>query len=202
MERLLHLFAAGGFMMYPLVLASIAAVAIAVNRSSLYKKSRANLALLTEKLPAILKSRDFEGAAKVSDQAGGSAGSLVAEACRAATEVENVSEFLSGRAAHEAGRLKALLNYVSAIVTLSPLMGLLGTVLGMIRSFDVLSISEGQPFAITGGVAEALVATGFGLFVAILAMLIHVWLTQWANKLIAEIEAAASLFLASLPSRE
>lgn len=202
MERLLHLFAAGGFMMYPLVLASIAAVAIAVNRSSLYRKSRANLALLTEKLPAFLKSRDFEEAAKVSEQAGGSAGSLVAEACRAANEVENVSEFLSGRAAHEAGRLKALLNYVSAIVTLSPLMGLLGTVLGMIRSFDVLSISEGQPFAITGGVAEALVATGFGLFVAILAMLIHVWLTQWANKLIAEIEAAASLFLASLPSRE
>ena len=41
-------------------------------------------------------------------------------------------------------------------------MGLLGTVTGMIRSFDILSISEGQPFAITGGVAEALVATGVG----------------------------------------
>lgn len=90
---------------------------------------------------------------------------------------------------------------MSAIVTLSPLMGLLGTVIGMIRSFDVLSISEGQPFAITGGVAEALVATGFGLFVAILAMLIHVWLSQWSNKLIGQIESAASLYLASLPAK-
>lgn len=72
----------------------------------------------------------------------------------------NAEQYLSGAAAYSAARLKDHLNYVSAIVTLAPLMGLLGTVTGMIRSFDILSISEGQPFAITGGVAEALVGNG------------------------------------------
>ena len=110
-------------------------------------------------------------------------------------------QYLSGAAAYSAARLKDHLNYVSAIVTLAPLMGLLGTVTGMIRSFDILSISEGQPFAITGGVAEALVATGFGLLVAIIAMLVYVWLSQRANRIIEDLEAAASAYLACLSEK-
>lgn len=52
---------------------------------------------------------------------------------------------IEGAAAHAAGLLKNYLNYLDVIVTLSPLMGLLGTVIGMIGSFDVLSTADGQP---------------------------------------------------------
>lgn len=82
---------------------------------------------------------------------------------------------IESAAAHEAARLRDYMNYLSVIVTLSPLMGLLGTVIGMIGSFNVLSVSSGQPFAVTGGVAEALVCTATGLFVAILALIIHTY---------------------------
>ena len=134
-------------------------------------------------------------------KAGGTVGAVLEKAIAERNAVINAEQYLSGAAAYSAARLKDHLNYVSAIVTLAPLMGLLGTVTGMIRSFDILSISEGQPFAITGGVAEALVATGFGLLVAIIAMLVYVWLSQRANRIIEDLEAAGSAYLACLSEK-
>ena len=202
MEKIIHLFTVGGFMMYPLLLASVLVVAIAAERITYYRRCRTDMKALSEKLPALLKARRFADAKAAAQACGGIVGQLTADAAKKIGTVTNISEYLSGSCAHAAGDLKAFLNYVSAIVTLSPLMGLLGTVIGMIGAFDVLSIAEGQPFAVTGGVAEALVATGFGLFVAILAMVVHVVLSQWANHLISDIESGASLFLSSLPKDE
>lgn len=202
MNQLIHLFTVGGFMMWPLLLASVIVIAIAVERVSFYRRSRTDMALIASHLPMLLSKSDFSEAQEVCNRAGGITGNLLGEATMHIGVVSNLNEYVSGEASHAASDLKAFLNYVSAIVTLSPLMGLLGTVIGMINSFDVLSISDGQPFAITGGVAEALVATGFGLLVAILAMVVHVWLSQWANKIISDIESGTSLFLASLPQKE
>ena len=75
-------------------------------------------------------------------------------------------------------------------------MGLLGTVIGMIGSFDILSISEGQPFAITGGVAEALVCTAAGLFVAIIALIAYTYLSQQVSGYVSAIEKISSVYLA------
>lgn len=202
MEKIIHLFTVGGFMMYPLLLASVLVVAIAAERITYYHRCRTDMKALSEKLPTLLKARRFTDAKTAAQSCDGIVGQLTADAAEKIGTVTNISEYLSGSCAHAAGDLKAFLNYVSAIVTLSPLMGLLGTVIGMIGAFDVLSIAEGQPFAVTGGVAEALVATGFGLFVAILAMVVHVVLSQWANHLISDIESGASLFLSSLPKDE
>ena len=63
--------------------------------------------------------------------------------------------------------------FLSMIVTISPLLGLLGTIIGMINSFKVFDLRAGQPFAITAGIGEALIATAFGLIVAILAMVLY-----------------------------
>ena len=77
-------------------------------------------------------------------------------------------------------------------------MGLLGTVTGMINSFSVLSVSQGQPFAITGGVGEALIATATGLCVAIIALIIHTYLKQRQDILIGEMEELGSTYLLAL----
>lgn len=92
--------------------------------------------------------------------------------------------------------MKSYLNYLDVIVTLSPLMGLLGTVIGMIGSFNVLSAAEGQPFAITGGVAEALVCTASGLFVAIIALIAYTYLSQQVSNFVSQMEKLGSLYLA------
>jgi len=71
----------------------------------------------------------------------------------------------------ELHRLKRYLPMLDTIITLAPLLGLLGTITGMISSFGIVSEAGlGQPHAITGGVAEALIATATGLSIAILTL--------------------------------
>ncbi|MBM6705107.1 MotA/TolQ/ExbB proton channel family protein, partial [Sutterella massiliensis] len=173
MTDILHLFAAGGLIMYPILLASVAAIAIAIERHRYYKQSKTDLALIERELPALLTSADYAAAEALCVKAKGLASEVLREGIGKIRLGLDQRELLEGQASRAAASVRENLNFVSAIVTLSPLLGLLGTVTGMIRSFDVLSVAEGEPFAITEGVAEALIATAFGLFVAILALVIH-----------------------------
>src|SRR5215470_2611503 len=78
---------------------------------------------------------------------------------------------MEASARHEIARLRRFLPVLDTIVTLSPLLGLLGTVTGMIAAFGVMGQSGmNSPHAITGGVAEALIATAVGLGIAIAAL--------------------------------
>lgn len=187
-------------MMWPLLLCSLAVVAIAVERSKFLKQSKTDMQFLQTRLLPAVSAEQWDKASEICSKSGGIVGTLLNDAILQRSHVKDMAEYLSGTSAQAAELLRAQLNYLSAIVTLAPLMGLLGTVIGMIRSFDVLAVSEGQPFAITGGVAEALVATGFGLFVAIIAMFAHVWLSQWANRRISDIEVSTSLFMTAYPN--
>ena len=197
MTNVIDLFIAGGYVMWPILLASIATIAIAVERLNFYKRSATDTMLLKENLPRLMSTKQLNEAKALCLQAGGILGEALADAIDKHQSSINIQAYLEGSLTQSAVYIRANLNYLSAIVTLSPLLGLLGTVTGMINAFGVLSISEGQPFAITGGVSEALIATAFGLFVAILALCVHVWLTQRANRLITDIETGANHFLAS-----
>ena len=72
----------------------------------------------------------------------------------------------------ELTRLRRYLPILDTIITLAPLLGLLGTITGMISAFGIVSEAGlGQPQAITGGIAEALIATATGLSVAIITLI-------------------------------
>lgn len=80
--------------------------------------------------------------------------------------------------AMEAAGVKALtamrrgLPVLDTVITLAPLLGLLGTIIGMINSFNIMAVSGmGQPHAVTGGVGEALIATAAGITVAVIALI-------------------------------
>ena len=79
--------------------------------------------------------------------------------------------------------LKRRLVILDTIITLAPLLGLLGTITGMISSFGIMSDAGlGQPHAVTGGVAEALIATATGLLIAILTLIPYNYFTSRAEK--------------------
>jgi biopolymer transport protein ExbB len=82
------------------------------------------------------------------------------------------------------------LSILDTIVTIAPLLGLLGTVTGMIRAFHVISTKSGlsTPTAITGGVAEALIATATGLFIAIITLVAYNYLTERAKLIVSDLE--------------
>ena len=77
---------------------------------------------------------------------------------------------------------------LDSIVTLAPLLGLLGTIIGMFTAFSVLGAPGSAPLKVTGGVAEALVTTGAGLFVAIIGLVFYNGLNNWARLIIHQME--------------
>ena len=93
----------------------------------------------------------------------------------------------------EMGRLRSYLPMLDTIITLSPLLGLLGTVTGMIAAFGILSTSGmNQPNAITGGVAEALIATAAGLAIAIATLVPYNYFLSRAEQALDAMERLAS----------
>ena len=87
----------------------------------------------------------------------------------------------------EAAGFNRYLDYLSAIVTVAPLLGLLGTVTGMISTFSVLDGGMGAS-AITGGVGEALVATATGLCVAIIAFAVYIFFSHQLDTIVGDTE--------------
>lgn len=198
----LHLFQSGGFMMYPLVIASIVVVAIFIERFRFYRGNQSDVEKLSESIPQYLHAKDTEGLKEVLQKDGGIPAAMVLAGVEQLGEKASQTAIVEGSAALYAGLLRNYLNYLDLIVTLSPLMGLLGTVIGMIGSFDVLSVSNGQPFAITAGVAEALICTATGLFVAIIALIAHTYLSQQVTNYISQMEKLGSLYLAIVEADE
>lgn len=192
---LLALFHKGGIIMYPILLASMIVVAIGVERFLVYNRSVAKMDIMESELPSALQAHDTERAIEVCERTGGVAGETIKTALLSRKGNVSAEHVVEGIAVREASLLRQYLNYLEVIVTLSPLLGLLGTVVGMIDSFSVISISEGQPFAITGGVGEALIATASGLLVAILSLIIHTYLAHRVDKLVADIEYASSIYV-------
>ncbi len=101
--------------------------------------------------------------------------------------------WLESRAVDEAKQIEKQLNsllwILETIITSAPLLGLLGTIIGMMSSFKILG-NEGvvNPTGITAGVAESLIATGFGLVIAIIALFAFNYFTKLQNQTIDELE--------------
>ena len=110
-------------------------------------------------------------------------------------ELENGHEIT----AHISGKMR--MHYIKILpgdkvrVEMSPLLGLLGTIIGMIGSFSIFNLQEGQPMAITGGIGEALIATASGLCVAILALCAHSYFAQRLDTSITNMEQCFSALL-------
>ena len=192
-------------MMWPILLASIIALTVVVERVIFVtqEKLRRQPQVVSEIL-ARVERNDLAGAI----QAGRGSSDFVARTLLYALEhrERSVSDALLRAAGRELQRYNRGLSILDTIITLAPLLGLLGTVTGMIHSFSLLGGSElGAPQAITGGIAEALIATAFGLAVTVLALIPFNTLNAELEKARHEIQDAAShveLFLAHRPAPE
>lgn len=98
-------------------------------------------------------------------------------------------------------RLESHLSLLGLTAAVAPLLGLLGTVTGMIKTFQIISLhGAGDARALSGGISEALVTTELGLIVAIPALLAHAWLNRRARRISIETTALAERFNKTLPA--
>lgn len=190
------LFQKGGPVMYLLLLCSLIVVSIAVERFLYYKEMQPDLKDLVVKITPALERGEIASAITICGQAGGVAATVAANGMQGYRQgADCMQSVLEGEASLAAAKLRQNLNHLDTIVTIAPLLGLLGTIIGMIDSFNVMNIKGGQPMAITGGVGEALIATASGLCVATLAMLVYSYFTHRLDRMITDIEQICILLI-------
>ncbi|MDQ3623728.1 MAG: MotA/TolQ/ExbB proton channel family protein [Verrucomicrobiota bacterium] len=189
---MIQLFIKGGPIMWPLLVTSLVAVTVVLERLIFVLRERFRRdPAAVEKIFNAVENGDHERAI-LAGQASQDFVARVLTYALAHREQSHTSALLRG-ANRELKRFNRGLSILDTVITLAPLLGLLGTVTGMIRSFSLLGGEElGAPAAITGGIAEALIATAFGLLIAIIALIPFNFLNARMEDARHEIEDAAS----------
>ncbi|WP_293987633.1 MotA/TolQ/ExbB proton channel family protein [uncultured Megasphaera sp.] len=185
-----QLFQKGGAVMYLLLACSLFVVYIGAERSIFYQHMDAGKDFANQ-FYTQMKLHRYDQARQLAAGAEGGLPTIINEIFQGegGTDVRAYMEMQSGIFV---SKLRSRLYYLSVIVTLAPILGLLGTISGMIRAFSILNVQSGQAVAITGGVGEALIATAFGLCVAVLALVVHSYFTQRLDRIITDMEMCFS----------
>ena len=184
----------GGITMYPIILLSVIALAVFLERLISLRKEQYVPKAFYEQLVSLLKKRNINEAVEVC-KANKSALARISETIITNTDLP-LSRLLevaeeSGRS--EASKLDKFLPSLQTIVAIAPLLGLLGTVLGMIKIFDVIALQgTGSAEALSSGIAEALLTTAAGLVVAIPAQIFYFIAKARADAIGAALEKASS----------
>ena len=170
----LDYFVKGGPVMYPLLFCSVAAVAISVERYLFFKRADSGREF-TKTFCMDIENDDWTAAKELADQTEGEIAKLATIVMARHGKFERLEGFISARAERALDKFENRLNYLNVIVTLAPVLGLLGTVTGMIGSFHNFNQRLDNPLAVTAGIGEALITTVFGLCVSIVAILMYAY---------------------------
>ena len=181
----------GGFMMIPILLCAILVLAIIIERTFSLRRVRRESQIFTEKITRIVRANKLMEAKVVCENSRGPLPAIVKAALLARAQSAEESRLAVEEAAERAVRpLERYLPALGTIATVSPLLGLLGTVIGMIKSSNFLATAgAANPIGLIGGISEALITTAAGLFVAIPAVVCHSWFTNKVNTIMLDMEA-------------
>ena len=165
----LELFEATGTVGYLLLLTSIAGTALVVEHCTSIRREKIAPPDLIQELEALIEAEDYQKAIEVCDDDQGYLCNLIGNALRMRhAGYEEMVGVLEQTAAEETFKLNAKISYLSLLGNVAPLLGLLGTVTGMISSFQVIEkLKAPTPKDLAIGVYESLVNTTLGLFLAI-----------------------------------
>jgi biopolymer transport protein ExbB len=199
-EFMFEIVKAGGPVMVPLILCSILAVAITLERLWTLRGQRVVPEELTDKVWRWVENRSLSDKQILALQQHSPLGNVLA----AGLANRHRDRVLMVEAIEDAGRhitheLERYLGALSTIAAISPLLGLLGTVTGMIRTFKAITVAGvGNPTAMSGGIAEALITTAAGLIIAIPALVAYRYLRARVDGLVIEMEKESLKLVAAI----
>jgi biopolymer transport protein ExbB len=203
-ESLFTRLAQGGLIMIPLLGLGLAAVILAlvkwVQLSRVRSATERDLQLVLRHLENREQSKALEHARRIL----GPAGALLATAIEHADEKkEYIEEILYEKMLGARTKLERGLPFLALSATTGPLLGLLGTVMGMIATFKMISsFGSGDPKQLAAGISEALICTATGMAVAIPSLLFHAFLSRKAKGIIGGMEQTAVGFINGIPDQE
>jgi len=203
---LLELFKLGGVVMWPLLAFSIAAVAITIERAIFFFQHNLDVDDLSSAVSDYIEKKDFTGAIEYLEPL--TVKRMGARVLLALVKQKKESHDFSEQRAERTVQTEAMncinslengFNFLTALGSLSPLTGFLGTVTGMIGAFrSIAEATEVNAQIVANGIYEALITTVFGLVIAIIAMISHSVFSHIVEKFAAKIEGSCTKLIAAL----
>ena len=181
-------FQKGGIVMYVLLLCSLFVFSIGIERAMYFRRMDSGRAFARDFYLALANNKWQKA-----EQLAALADILFAVITKKPEARKNPSAYMEIQSGIALAKMRKRLYYLSVIVTMAPLLGLLGTISGMITSFSVFNLESGQATAITGGVGEALIATAMGLCVAIISLTVHAYFSQRIENIVTDMEQCFSM---------
>lgn len=182
----------GGVMMIPIALCSLVVVAVVLERLTVVRTSRVVPPGFEKKLHAAMGEGGAEAARSVCKKHDSPAARVIAAGIdKLGHAHEIVEKHLAAAGEHELFLLRKWLRALTVIAAVAPLLGLTGTIFGMIRAFQTVAISGeslGKAELLAGGIYEAMITTAAGLLVAIPTIIFYHWLASRVDRMARELD--------------
>lgn len=187
---MLELFEQGGPVMYPLMLASLLMVIIIIERLFMLRQKRIIIPEIINIIDNIQSTYDIELAKNICAKYNGPLPNLIRIGLESESLQKNeIKELIENEGRQEIRNLEKWLGVLETIAVSGPLLGLLGTVIGMINVFKVITAQGiGQASALASGIYQALFTTVFGLIIGIIALIFFNYFTHKAENFVLDIE--------------
>lgn len=193
--------AKGGVLVVPILLCSVLALAIFAERLIRFSRMRSRGAGLAEKVVGLIHSGKEKEAYNVAIQSNSPMGRVLAEAIGVKKQNREIIEtVLVNATENEVRSLSAYTQALATIGNIAPLLGLLGTVIGMIKAFMVIQQMGGKVNAavLAGGIWEAMLTTALGLCVALPTMVAHSYLLARIDSYEARLQSGSVTFMKAI----
>jgi biopolymer transport protein ExbB len=187
-------FANGGPIMWPLLICSVLSLAIIFERAKFWwRVNRRKDGNLLDSIFELVERGDHQGAITSGTGAKDIEGRVLMAGLL--NHDHGLKESMEAEAVEQIERMKSGMNVLDTIITMAPLLGILGTVLGIIESFDLLSLSGIQdPKAVIGGISQALITTASGLTVALVTLMPYNYYLTRIESAVRRIEKVGTRF--------
>lgn len=196
MMELLEYLTRGGVVMYPIAFVSLVALTIFIERIMSLKQGRIIPSDLVVKAHDLVQSGDYSRAKEIISKSHSSVAQLLMQVIdKKDSPIPLIKESIEEQGRQESAHLEKFVGALGTIASIAPLLGVLGTVMGMIVAFQAVNESGyASPTDMAAGVWEALLTTAFGLSVGIAALIGHRYLLSKIDGLVLQLERESIRF--------
>jgi len=187
----------GAGWMTPILICLVLGLALVIERLTYLSMSRTNTEKLIQKVEEALQANDIEGAKDVCRNTRGPVASVFYQGLDRFNEgIDNIEKAIVSYGGVQMGRLETNLSWIGLFIALAPMLGFLGTVVGMVQAFDdIEAAGDISPTIVAGGMKVALITTVFGLIVAIILQVMYNYILSLIEKLVNEMEDGTISFM-------
>lgn len=183
--------------MMPILICFILGLAVVIERIIYLTLSSANTEKLLNKIESAMRENQIEEAKEICRNTRGPVASIIFQGLSRLNEgIEMVEKSIISYGSVQTGRLERGLTWVSLVISLAPMLGFLGTVVGMIQAFESIEIAgDISPALVAGGIKVSLLTTIFGLIVAIILQVFYNYLVSKIDGIINQMEDSSISFI-------